>query len=102
MTKKNELKKQDEIDENFDFGDVFDDDEGFHDDDMVAEAMKDLAEVSNNQVLLAIELTKLVIDKSSAKERSEQDVFATFSKASTMISESFPWKAAMEKLFTQE
>lgn len=94
MAKNAALKKYQELEDNFGFSE---DMESFGDEAM-AGMMSGLIEASNNQMMLAIELTKLAVEKSSAKDMDEEDVFSVFKKASGVIAESFPLKALWEKL----
>ncbi len=98
MAKSKALKNQKEEELDF-FSDMmdpsYDDEEG-----MMSEVLSGLIEIGRNQVMLAIELTKLVVEKNSAKEMNEDDVFAIFKKASGVIAESLPFKTMLEKLPT--
>lgn len=63
----------------------------------MADVMNGMMEASNNQMTLAIELTKLAVSKNTAQDMNEDDVFSIFKKASGVITESFPLKALWEK-----
>lgn len=95
MAKNNMLKKQKEAEDDFDFSGMIG---SSYDDEVMAGVMSGLIEASNNQMMLAIELAKLAIEKSTAKDMNEDDVFSIFKRASGVIAESFPLKALMEKL----
>lgn len=92
MIKKKTLKKYDESDD-FDFSDEMDG----AGDEVIAGFMSGLVEASNNQVRAAIELTKLIGEKSSGN-MSEEQVFSAFKKAIRIISESIPLKEMWEKI----
>lgn len=100
MAKNKMLKKHQEVEDDFDFplsgpGMM---DMPF-DEEVMAGIMTGLIEASNNQMLLAIELTKLAVDKSySPKDINVDDVFSIFKKASEVIADSFPLKTLMEQL----
>lgn len=95
MSKSNMLKKHKEIEDGFDFSALMD---PSYDDEAMAGVMNGLIEASNNQMMLAIELTKLAVEKSTAKDINEDDIFSVFKRASGVIAESFPLKALLEKL----
>jgi hypothetical protein len=95
MAKNNALKKHKVEEDVFDFSEMME--EGSYNDELMAGVMNGLIEASNNQMLLAIELTKLAVEKNPAKEMNEDDVFSIFKKASGVIAEKFPLKALWEK-----
>ena len=64
----------------------------------MAGVMSGLIEASNNQVMLAIELTRLALGKNASTDMKEDDVFSIFKKASGVIAESFPLKSLLENL----
>ena len=94
MAKNSALKKHKEFEDAFDFSEVLD---PSYDDELMAGVMNGMIEASNNQMMLAIELTKLAVEKSTAKDMNEDNVFSIFKKASGVIAESFPLKALWEK-----
>ena len=94
MAKNNALKKHKEFEDAFDFSEIM---EPSYDDELMAGVMNGMIEASNNQMMLAIELTKLAVEKSTAENMNEDDVFSIFKKASGVIAESFPLKALWEK-----
>ena len=99
MAKNNVLKKQREIiEDDFDLTEMM---RSSHDDEVMAGIMSGMIEASNNQMLLALELTKLALDKST-KEMGEDDVFSTFKKASVVIAERFPLNTILEKFSSNE
>lgn len=95
MAKNNALKKHKAIEDDFDFSEIMDDPS--YNDEIAAGIMSSLIEANNTQTLLAIELTKLAVEKSTAKDMKEDDVFSIFRKASSVISEKFPLNALWEK-----
>ncbi len=94
MAKNSALKKHKEFEDGFDFSEVLD---PSYDDELMAGVMNGMIEASNNQMMLAIELTKLAVEKRTAKDMNEDNVFSIFKKASGVIAESFPLKALWEK-----
>lgn len=93
MAKKNTVKIRDE--------DVFDFDEMSYEDSYDQEAMVDvmsgMLEASNNQMMMAIELTKLIVANSPAKNM-EEHVFSVFKKATKVIGKNFALKNIMEQM----
>ena len=98
MPKNNMIKKHREkvvepdFDDDFDFSEFMDS----SDNEMMAGVMSGLIEASNNQMTLAIELTKLAIKKNPAESMNEDEVFSIFRKASGVINDNFPLKKLME------
>lgn len=92
MPKKNVLKKYDAL---HDFDGSDESDPSY--DEAMTGVMHGLIEASNNHMTLAIELTKLAVEKHSSKEMNEDEVFSIFKKASEVIADSFPLKALWEK-----
>lgn len=89
MAKNNMLKREED--------DVFDFSEESPGDEVVAGMMSGLIEASNHQTMMAIELTKLVVAKSSQPSMSENDIFSAFKRASKVVTESVPLKELWEK-----
>ncbi|WP_133137847.1 hypothetical protein [Legionella rowbothamii] len=87
MAKKNQ-------EEEMDFRSLFEE-EGYSD-HMMVDVMRDTISACNNQMQIAAELTKLIIDGSITKNREEQ-VFSVFKKAVSVVSESFPLKNVMSQ-----
>jgi hypothetical protein len=86
-------KKEVELEDDFDLSDFMES----SDNEAMASIMAGLVEASNNQMKLAIELTKLAVEKNAAKGMNEDEVFSIFKKASAVIDESNPLKAVCEK-----
>lgn len=95
MAKNNALKKHEVIEDDFDFSEIMDDPS--YNEEVTAGIMSSLIEASNTQMLLAIELTKLAVEKSTAKDMKEDDVFSIFRKAAGVISEKYPFNTLCEK-----
>ncbi len=99
MAKNNLIKKHREkvvetdFDDDFDFSELMD---SSYDDEMMAGVMSGLIEASNNQMTLAIELTKLAVEKNPAQSMHEDEVFSIFKKASGVINDNFPLKKMLE------
>jgi hypothetical protein len=66
------------------------------DDEVIADMMVGLIEASNHQQRIAIELTKLVVEKST-QTMDEEKIFLAFKRASKVVIESFPLKELWEK-----
>lgn len=79
-------------DDEFDYSDT----EMTPDDDMLAEAMERLVEMSHQQTMLAIELTKVITSKVSDAAMNEDKIFEIFKKASQIIHENSPLKTLVE------
>ena len=97
MAKKNELnglKKYDELMDDIDYMDM---DEPYGEEAM-AGLMTGLIEASNQQMNMALELTKLIVASNPTKGSSEEQIFATFKKASKVIGENNTIKTMMKQL----
>ncbi len=96
MPKGNIVKKRgDEMLENdFDFQDFF---QSPDNDEAIAGFMHGVIEASNNQMNLAIELTKLVVNKNPNNMR-EEDIFSTFKRASDVIANTTPLNGLLDEL----
>ena len=92
MAKKNTLKVCEE--EIFDFSDMSDD---AYDEGTMVGVMSGMLEASNNQMMMAIELTKLIVANNPVKNM-EDHVFSVFKKATKVIGEHFALKNIMEQM----
>jgi len=92
MAKKNALKVREE--EIFDFSDMSDD---AYDEGTMVGVMSGMLEASNNQMMMAIELTKLIVANNPVKNM-EDHVFSVFKKATKVIGENFALKNIMEQM----
>lgn len=92
MAKKNMLKVREE--EIFDFSDMSDD---AYDEGTMVGVMSGILEASNNQMMMAIELTKLIVANNPVKNMEEY-VFSVFKKATKVIGENFALKNIMEQM----
>jgi hypothetical protein len=92
MAKKNTLKVREE--ETFDFSDMSDD---AYDEGTMVGVMSGMLEASNNQMMMAIELTKLIVANNPVKNM-EDHVFSVFKKATKVIGENFALKNIMEQM----
>jgi hypothetical protein len=92
MAKNKSLKKYD--DEPFDLHYV--EDVSSPNDEAISGMMVGLVEASNHQQKMAIELTKLVVEK-SPEAMDEEKVFSSFKRASKVVTEYFPLKELWEK-----
>lgn len=82
------------VEDDFDFQDIFQSGEN---DEAIAGFMHGIIEASNNQMTLAVELTKLVVNKST-NNMNEDEIFVVFKKASDVIANSTPMKGLMGQL----
>jgi len=92
MAKKNALKVREE--EIFDFSDMSDD---AYDEGTMVGVMSGMLEASNNQMMMAIELTKPIVANNPVKNM-EDHVFSVFKKATKVIGENFALKNIMEQM----
>ena len=93
MAKKNTVKVRDE--EIFDFNDMSYEDS--YDQDTMMGVMSGMLEASNNQMMMAIELTKLIVANNPVKNM-EEHVFAVFKNATKVVGENFALKNLMEQM----
>lgn len=96
VAKTNMLKKRNEktLIDDFDFSELMGSGE---DDSAMAGFLHGIIEASNNQMTLAIELTKVVVNKSADKMMGADDIFSIFKQGSKVVADSFPLKALWEK-----
>lgn len=94
MAKNNGLKKQKEVEAELDFSEILD---PSYDDELMMGVINGMVEASNDRIRLALELTKLAVEKNTSKDMSEDEIFSIFKKASGVIAESFPLKELWEK-----
>lgn len=90
MAKKNQVKKQEE------YFDVMPFDDEDYSNDMMVGVMGGMIEASNNQMMMAIELTKLIVGTSMVKNM-EEHVFSVFKNAVKVVGENFALKNLMEQ-----
>ena len=98
MARNSVVKRREEIEEDFDFSDMM----GSGDDEAMVGVMQGILEASNNHMTLALDLTKLVLQKNTASSMREEEVFSIYKKSLGIISESFPLKALWEKFKSAE
>lgn len=96
MAKKNSLKKRNEELSVYDFSHDSYEDEAYDHGTMV-DVMSGMLEASNNQMMMAIELTKLIVGHNPVKNM-EEHVFSVFKKATQVIGENFALKNIMEQI----
>ncbi len=63
--------------------------------------MSGLIEAYRHQQQVAIELTRLVIENTSAESVNEEEIFSTFKRASQAAGENSPLKEFLEKMSGQ-
>ncbi len=95
MAKKNSVKKQDELDDVFDFSHMAYDES--YDQETMLEVMGSMLEASNNQMMIAIELTKLIVANNPVKNM-EDHVFSVFKRATKVVGENFALKNIMDQI----
>jgi hypothetical protein len=66
------------------------------DDDSIAKMMVGLVDASNHLQKIAIELTKLVVERST-ENMDEEKVFSAFTRASKVTIDNFPFEKLWEK-----
>ncbi len=93
MAKKNAVKARDE--DFFDFNEISSADT-VNQETMVG-VMSGMLEASNNQMMMAIELTKLIVANNPVKNM-EDHVFSVFKKATKVIGENFALQNIMEQI----
>lgn len=96
MAKSNVLKKRGNVtlENDLDFRDIF---HSHEQDEAMAGFIHGIIEASNNQMTLAVELTKLIVNKST-KDMKEDEVFLILKKASDAVANSTPMKTLWEQL----
>lgn len=95
MAKPSVIKRQQKPD--FDFSEILQMNSS-PDDEVVLGMMTGLIEAYRHQQQTAIELTRLVMEKSASENMSEEEVFSTFKRASQAVSEISPIKELFEKM----
>ena len=93
MTKKNALTLQE--DDVFNFDEMLD--ESAFDEETMMGAMGSMLDASNNQMMIALELTKLIVTNNPVKN-IEDHVFTVFKKATKVVGENFALKNIMEQM----
>ncbi|MFI4962584.1 MAG: hypothetical protein ACHP6H_01860 [Legionellales bacterium] len=95
MTKKKALKNEPELCEDFGFTDM-DYDDAYNEESMI-DVMSGILEASNNQMMMALELTKLIVANNPVKNM-EDHVFSVFKKATKVINENVALKNILEQM----
>ena len=90
MSKNNMIHDHHDHDEEFDF------DEMSFEDDAMTDIMNNMLETSNNQMMMALELTKLIVANNPVKNM-EDHVFSVYKKATQVVAENFPLKQLLEQ-----
>jgi len=98
MARNSVARRHEEVEEDFDFSDMM----GSSGDEAMVGVMQGMLETSNNHMTLALELTKLVLQKNTASAMREEEVFSIYKKSLGIISDSFPLKELWEKFKTEE
>ncbi len=100
MAKAPTIKKpRKDVIQDFDFSDFMTGSEG-PEDEMILGMMSGLVEATRHQQQTAIELTKLVLDKMASSEKiNEEQIFATFKRATKVVSEVSPLQELFKKMY---
>ena len=93
MSKNKALKREQET-RNFDFSEIMESPFG---DEAISGMMGNVIEANNQQMRLAFDLTRLVVEKNSEK-MNEEAIFSTFRRASKAVAENLPLKEIWGKL----
>lgn len=88
------VQKHDELEDALDFDYMSSENEA------MAGIMSGILEASNNQMMMAIELTKLIVANNAVKNM-EDHVFSVFKKATKVVGENFALKKLLEQLGQQ-
>ncbi|MDR3492632.1 MAG: hypothetical protein P4M12_11445 [Gammaproteobacteria bacterium] len=91
MAKKNAVEVHEE--EFFDFSAM----DNSYDEETMVGIMSGMLEASNNQMMMAIELTKLIVANNPVKNM-EDHVFSVFKRATKVVGENFALKNIMEQM----
>lgn len=100
MSKRNRVKKihhqhkDQEQEFSFDFPDFMN---SPPEEEMITGMMNSLIQASSQQMLAAIELTKVALAKNTSSTLTEADIFATFRHAFQVIQDTSPLKSLWEK-----
>jgi hypothetical protein len=94
MARNKTLQKQEiEFTDKFDFSGLPD----LYADEEVTGFIGNLLVASNNQLQVAVALTKLVVEKST-DNMNEENIFSLFKRATQVVAESIPLKELLSKL----
>lgn len=93
---KNKKLSTEEFEEVFDFSDM--DINDSYEDTNMSEIMHLLMESNNQQMKVAVELTKIIVENNLLKNANENDVFSLFKKASKVVNESYNLDNLMDQL----
>jgi len=67
-------------------------------DEAMAGVMSGLIEASNQQMKMAIELTKLIVENNPTKGAGEEQIFSIFKKASKVVGDNHTLKTMLKQL----
>lgn len=95
MAKKKPVEKLEELPEVFDFSDMAYDDD-YDQDDMMS-VMHGMLEASNHQMMIALELTKLIVTDKTVDNR-EEHVLSVFKNAIDVVSDNAALKKIIGKI----
>jgi hypothetical protein len=86
-------KFKEELEHDFDFSE----DMEIPGDEAIAGMMNDMIETSNHQQTVALELTKLIVEKITTENLNEEKIFSVYQRATKVVAESFPLQEIWEK-----
>ena len=94
MAKASTVKRQQASDE-FDFSNMV---QSSADDDAMMGMMSGLVEASQHQIQMALELTKIIVDKNTASSMTEKEILSAFQRSSQAVSRQSPLKEFWERM----
>ncbi len=98
---KNNVVKNEIIEEDLDFS-AFMEDSPYDDEAEANDVMDRMVDVSYHEMKTAVALTKIAVEKQSAKEMDIEAVFSTYKQALEVVAQSSPLKAILEKFFVEQ
>ncbi len=96
MAKASTLKRrQAQVDDDFDFSGMV---QSSPEDDAMMGMMGSLVEASQHQIQMALELTKIIVDKNTASSMTEKEILSAFQRSSQAVSRQSPLKEFWERM----
>lgn len=91
---KNKVIKKDELEDVFDFSTML---EPAYEEEIMTDMMKCLVESGTQQMRLAFELTQLIVEKNPSEKMTEEQILASFKRASKAVTANFPMEGLWDK-----
>lgn len=91
---KNKIIKKDELEDVFDFSTML---EPTYEEEIMTDMMKCLIESGTQQMRLAFELTQLIVEKKPSEKMTEEQILASFKRASKAVTANFPMEGLWDK-----